>query len=129
VAGRWKREEEKKKEMLGSVRLNARCEGSALKHVGARSVHIYILPGYDGFLTWQPKQRGQACTAKEGQAANAGSHPMAKGCARHSEGRCDALIYLVGLGPAEYQLASLHQRDLGVRLDVLFVTCHTGHQK
>jgi hypothetical protein len=47
------------------------------KHVGARSVRIYILPGYDRFQTWQPNQRGQPCAAKEGQAANAGSHPMA----------------------------------------------------
>ena len=80
MAGWWKREWEKKKEMLGSVRVYARSEGRTLKLGGTRSVHIYILPGYDSFLsfqTWRPNQRGQPCTANEGQAANAGSHAMA----------------------------------------------------
>jgi hypothetical protein len=40
----------KKKEMLGSVRVYARSEGRTLKHGGTRSVHIYILPGYDSFF-------------------------------------------------------------------------------
>lgn len=73
-------EKGKRKEMLGWVGLYARSEGRTLKRGGTRSVHIYILPGYDSFVsfqTWQPNQRGQPCTANERQAANAGSHAMA----------------------------------------------------